>query len=395
MRAPFAQGADVLSDLQRRAFDFFWFEAHPKTGLAKDRAGNHAGDDYQIASVASTGFALAALPVAVENKWISKEKAEERARLTLKTVATTLTNHHGWYYHFVDWKTGARVWNCEVSSIDTALFLAGALFAGEYFGGEIQALANGIYERVDFNWMLTDGGAKPDEKTLSMGWRPENGFIKARWDSYSEHLILNILALGSKTHPTPAETWMAWKRNIGEYKGIRTFACGPLFVHQYSHAYLGLWNKLDASGHNYFETATMATLANRQFCADNGYPAHVWGLSATDKPDGGYTAYSAPPGHIEHDGTISPWNTAASIVFTPEIVLESVNHLYKNYPRLWGRYGFSSALNVGKNFYSRDVIGIDLGAALLMIENHRSRLVWNQFNQIPAIKRGMEKAGFK
>jgi hypothetical protein len=264
-----AAETNTLFELQRAAFDFFWLEAYPETGLIKDRAGNHAPDKYFIASIASTGFGLAAIPVAVEHGWITRRAGEERVKLTLQTFLQKAPSEHGWFYHFLDLKTAQRAWNCELSSIDTALFLSGALLAGEYFGGETQTLADQLYRRIDFPWMLTDGGAKPNSKTLSMGWRPESGFIKARWDTYSEHIILQILALGSPTHPIPADTWPAWKRNAGSYKGHQTFACGPLFTHQYSQTFLDLRNRRDSLGFDYFESSVQATLANRQFCIDH------------------------------------------------------------------------------------------------------------------------------
>ena len=393
----FGSETNVVFDLQRKAFDFFWLEAHPKTGLIKDRAKNRGQDKYDVCSIASTGFGLAALPIAVERGWISRAQAEDRALLTLRTVAAKLQHERGWLYHFVNWETGQRVWNCEISSVDTTWLLCGALLAGQYFGGELATTANSLYDRVDFNWMLTDGGAKPDSKTLSMGWRPETGFIKARWDTYSEHLALGILALGSQTHPIPADTWNGWKRDFAEYKGHKTFACGPLFTHQYSQAFVDFRGRKDRFGFDYFESAKQATLANRQFCIDQSarfktYSSNVWGLSACDNWAGNYEAYGAPPGKSPHDGTISTWNTLASIAFTPDLALAAANHMHTQFPQLQGRYGFAGAFNLDKNWFAPDVIGIDLGAALLMIENHRSEFVWREFMKIPAIQRGLERA---
>ena len=280
------------------------------------------------------------------------------------------------------------------------MLLAGALTAGAYFDGEARLLADQIHRRVDFQWMLTDGGAKPASKTLSMGWRPESGFITSRWQDYSEHLVLNLMALGSPTHPIPADSWAAWARQEGEYKGHRTFACGPLFTHQYSQAYVDFRGRRDGLGFDYFESSVQATLANRQFCIDQSvnfrsYSSNVWGLSACDKPGGGYEAYGAPPGEARHDGTISPWNTAAAIVFTPDLVTAAVTHMRGKFgDRLWGRYGFSGAFNVDKDWFADDVIGIDAGAALLMIENQRSGLIWRLFMGTAPIQAGMAKAGF-
>src|ERR1041385_8069913 len=227
-----------------------------------------------------------------------------------------------------------------------------------------------------------------------MGWKPETGFVKSRWDTFSEHLALEIRALGSPTHPVPAATWQGWKRNVGEYKGHKTFRCGPLFTHQYSQAFIDFRGRRDALGFDYFESARQATLANRDFCLEQGsrfktYSSNVWGLSACDNPDGNYEAYGAPPGEARSDGTVSTWNMVASVVFAPDFVTSAANHMRAKFPQLWGRYGFSGAMNLDRNWFAPDVIGIDLGAALLMIENHRSEFVWREFMKIDAVKRGM------
>lgn len=387
----------LLKDLAQAAFDYFWFEAHPATGLVKDRAGNTRGDDYTVASLAATGFGLAVLPIGVEHGWITRAQAEQRAVITQKFVHEKLHHERGWLYHFVDWKTGSRVWKCEISTIDTALFLAGALLAGEYFGGEVKSLANALYHRVDFQWMLTDGGARPDEKLLCHGWKPETGFLKARWDNYSEHLLLNLLAIGSPTHPIPASCWEAWERNTGEYAGFKTFKCGPLFTYQYSQAFIDFRGRRDRKNFDYFASAVEATKANRQFCLDQSatfktYGPNVWGLSACDRPGGGYEAYGAPPGRVVHDGTIAPWATVAAIAFTPEPALDAINFMHRKFrPRLWGRYGFSNGFNLDKDWFADDVIGIDLGAAILLIENHLTDKPWQWFMRTPEVQTAMKK----
>lgn len=391
------KSSTLLANLQRAAFEFFWFEAHPTTGLVKDRAGNLRGDDYAVASLAATGFGLAALPIGVEHAWISREEGRQRAETTLKFVREKLHHERGWLYHFVDRKYGERAWKCEISSIDTALFLAGALLAGEYFGGEVKSLAASNYHRVDFQWMLTDGGTKPDEKLIGHGWKPETGFIKSRWDNYSEHLMLNLLAIASPTHPIPASCWEAWERNTGDFKGFKTFRCGPLFTHQYSQAFIDFRGRRDRQGFDYFESAIQATKANRQFCLDQAgtfktYGSNVWGLSACDRPGGGYEAYGAPPGRVVHDGTVAPWATVAAVAFTPELALEAIHFMHDQYrPRLWGRYGFSNGFNLDKDWFADDVIGIDLGAALLLIENQLTGKPWRWFMGSPEIQTALKK----
>lgn len=390
----------LLGKIQKHAFNYFWHEADQKTGLVKDRAGNFGEDNYKVASIAATGYGLAALAVGKEHGWISHEQAYERALSTLRFFLNEMESHHGFYYHFVHMETGERFWKCEVSSIDTALFLAGALFIGEYFKNtEVETLAHKLYQRVDFQWMLTDGGTRPDEKILGHGWKPETGFLKARWGSYCELMMLYLLAMGSPTHSIHESSWEAWKRPEGSYGGYTTFKCGPLFVHQFSHIFVDFQNKQDGLGYDYWVSSVNATKANRQFCIDHSdkyktYGEDMWGITASDGPDG-YRAYSAPPGRISHDGTIAPYASAASIVFTPELSLKALKRMYQEYSdRLWGRYGFSDAFNLDRNWFAKDVIGIDLGAILLMIENYRSRLIWDHFMRIESIQRSMDKAGF-
>ncbi|MEQ1852756.1 MAG: glucoamylase family protein [Chthoniobacteraceae bacterium] len=396
-RAAVPGQAALLEEIQRRGAEFFMYEAHPKTGLVKDRAGNVRGDDYHVASVASTGLGLAVLAVAAERGWLPRDEARARVERALKFAWEKLPNEHGWFFHFVDWKTGERAWDSEVSSIDTGLFLAGALVAGEYFGGEAKELASRIYRKIDFQWMLTNGGERPDELLLAHGWKPEGGFLKPRWDNYSEHGVLLLLALGSPVAPIPDKAWDAWRRNLAEVGGARTFATGPLFVHQYSHAFVDFRGRKDRGGINYWETAVIATRANRDFCIEQAskfisYGRNSWGISATDSPDG-YRAFAAPPAKPRHDGTLAPWAVVASVPFLAE-AKDALSHWRLTQPQLWGRYGFSSGFNLDRDWFSNDVIGIDVGAAVLLLENERSGLVWRIFMGIPEVQVALRKAGF-
>ncbi|WP_420629504.1 glucoamylase family protein [Candidatus Leptofilum sp.] len=391
----------LLEDIAQRAFDFFWQETNPDNGLIKDRANNFSTDSYDVSSIAAIGFGLTSLCVAKEHGWITENDAYDRAHTTLLTFANDVENVNGWFYHFLDMETGQRVWESEASSIDTALFLAGALSVAQCFPGtEVEVLANIIYERVDFMWMLTDGGSLPDEQLLGHGWKPETGFLPYRWDQYSEHMILYILALGSPTHPIPSSSWEAWERQIGTYAGYTTFAQGPLFTHQFSHVWIDFRNMRDSLRYDYFESSVNATLANRQFAIDNidaceTYDENVWGLTASDGPDG-YMAYGAPPGTIVHDCTIAPSASASSIVFTPELSIAALETMYELYEdEIWGRYGFSDAFNVDRAWWDTDIIGIDQGNTLLMIENYRNNgFVWQTFMSHPAVRLGLQKAGF-
>ena len=393
---------DFLSDIAFRAFQYFWNEASSETGLVKDRANNFGPDDYTVASIAATGFGLTTICIGVDNGWITAEEGYNRALTTLRFFQDEMENIHGFYYHFVDVNDGQRVWESEVSSIDTALFLAGALSVGQCFPDtEVETIANILYERVDFQWLLTDDGSRPDETLLSHGWKPETGFLPYRWDTYSELMILYLLAIGSPTYPIPAESWEAWARPEGTYAGYTTFAQGPLFTHQYSQAWVDFRDIEDALSFNYFDSSINATMANRQFAIDNQedyltYNEDVWGLTASDGPDGQYYAYGSPPGTAVHDGTIAPSAAAGSIVFTPELSTVALRAMYENYgAHIWGRYGFSNAFNVDQDWWDRDVIAIDLGITLLMIENERSETVWHTFTPHPAIQSAIEAVGFR
>jgi hypothetical protein len=353
-----------------------------------------------VASIAAVGFGLTALCIGQEQGWITSEQAYDRALITLLFFRDKMENIHGFYYHFVDLNTGERVWDSEVSSIDTALFLAGTQVIASCFpDSEVEVVANELYERADFEWLRTDDGAKPEELRLGHGWKPETGFLPYRWDTYSELMILYLLALGSPTHPIPAESWTAWSRPVGEYQGFTTFAQGPLFTHQYSQAFVDFRDRHDILGFDYFTSSVNATQANRQFAIDQKtsfktYDDHIWGLTASDGPNG-YTAYGAPPGYINHDGTVSPAAPAGSIVFTPHLSITALQTMYDRYSNhIWGRYGFSDAFNVDQGWYDQDVIGIDVGITLVMLQNYKDGLVWRLMMQRSSIQDAMHKAGF-
>ena len=277
------------------------------------------------------------------------------------------------------------------------MLLAGALTAGRHFPGtEVATLAQEIYERVDFPWMMTDGGAKPEERTLSMGWTPK-GFIAARWNAYSEHQILYMLGLGSPTHPLPAASWRAWKRP----EGALTQASGPLFTHQYSQLWLDLRGWKDGD-QDYFDRSVKTTLAHRDAAiAAQGehavYGPNCWGLTACDGPDG-YRAYGLYPAGAEQDGTIAPAAAGGSAAFTPELSVAALRFMKEQYgDRIWGRYGFSDSFNADPRWKERynaeglwrspDAVGIDQGAILLAVENARTGLVRKTFMDTPHARR--------
>lgn len=384
----------LLETIQRASFEYFLKETNRKNGLVADRAYNsNRGSVNAPASIAATGFGLAAYCVAVERGWVERESARQLVHRTLQFFLEEAPHERGFFYHFMNMKTGERSKNSELSPIDTALFLAGALFAADYFNDpELQRMARAIYDRIDFAWMLNNG------TTLALAWTPEQGFSKYRWDHYNESMIMYLLAMASSSYPIPAESWKAIRRPVASYQGHRLIQMPPLFTHQYSHIFVDFSGKNDGMA-DYFENSVQASLANRQFAIDQSglfstYGPEVWGITASDGPYG-YKAYGAPPGWAEHDGTIAPTGCGSSIVFTPRESIACLRHLYEHhYDRLWGRYGFSDAFNLDQDWYSDVAIGIDQGALLLMIENFRSGLIWRVMMQNPQIRIGLEKAGF-
>jgi len=376
----------LLDEIQKKTFRYFWEEANPENGLIKDRS---TADSPS--SIAAVGFGLTAIPIAIERGWITKTEGYNRVLTTLKSFAEgKVEGYNGFFYHFVDMKTGKRVWNCELSSIDTALLLAGVIFVGEYFKGtEIEKLADKIYREVNWQWMLAGG------KKLSMGWKPEGGFLGGRWgDTFDEGLLAYILAIGSPTYPIPASSWDEITRPIND-----TYISYPnevLFVYQYPNIWIDFRNKEDKYA-NYFNNAAAAARYNWMFTflrkgEYKTYDEDIWGLSACDGP-GGYRAYGASEGN--HDGTIAPYASIGSLPFVPDLAMKAIRGMLSKYgPLIWGKYGFVSGFNVDENWFSKEYVGIDQGTIILMIENYRTGMVWKYFMKNKYVQKAMRKIGF-
>ncbi|MBI5384807.1 MAG: hypothetical protein HZA90_08965 [Verrucomicrobia bacterium] len=383
-----------LEDLERTTFRFFWECADPRTGLVKDRSRATEPDAREIASIAATGFGLTALCIADQRRWLEPGQARERARATLRFLRETLPHEHGFYFHFVNWRTGERAWKCELSSIDTALLLCGVLTCRQHFAdADIRRSAGEIYDRVDWRWMMQGG------PFLLHGWKPESGFLKARWDTYCEHSMLYLLALGANQHPIPAEAWHAWKRPPFEYAGFRYInPRAPLFIHQFSHAWFDFRDRRDCHT-DYFENSVKATKAHRQFCLSlrDKFPHFsndVWGITASDSAKG-YVAWGGPPAQGPLDGTLVPCAAGGSLPFLPGECLRCLRTLQDRYgERAWKHFGFVDAFNPATGWFAPDVIGIDAGITLLMAENARTGFVWRTFMKNEEAQRAMAKAGF-
>ena len=382
----------LLQKIQKDTFQYFVRLSDKTTGLTKD-----SSQPGSPASIAATGFSLAAFAIAGERGWVEKEYARDYIHKTLKTVLEKAAHKNGFFYHFIDTRSAKRVWSSEASSIDTALLVAGALLAATYYPGtNIESMAHEIYNRIDWPWMMN----KTD--LICMGWRPEEGFLPYYWDSYNELLILQVLALGSPTHPIPPDAWDAWDRWEDEYKGHKVVYAhsGSLFTYQYSHAFIDFRN-LDDAGINYFDNSIAATLANKAFSDEfsryyKSYSKYSWGLSASVGP-GGYKAYGALPGQGAHDGTIAPYGAIGSIFFTPEESIRAIEFFYKRFgKRVYGGYGFKGAFNLDKNWWAQEYLGIDQGISVLMLENYLySGNLWQRFMKLATVKKWIEVAEIK
>jgi hypothetical protein len=383
---------DLLEEIVRAAFDFFWTEAGP-SGQVKDRAFLNGRDTHTLASIAATGFGLSGLCIGHARRYRNPDEIIERVRQTLRFIWEKLPHEHGFYYHFVDITSGQRQWRSEVSSIDTAILICGVLTARQHFrDAEIQDLATRIYERVDWDWMLNGG------HTMSMGWNPESGFIEYRWSHYCELMMIYLLALGSPTHSITARSWAAWKRSTLYYQGYEYVSGNdPLFTHQYSQAFFDFRGMRDVYL-NYFQNSITATMAHREFCLSlrNKYPDYserLWGITASDSVQG-YRIWGGPPSFGEPDGTVVPCATAGSLVFLYPECMEVLRNIRERYGRAWGNYGYVDAFNPLTGWYDNVVLGIDVGISMLMAENHRSKFMWRTFMKNREVRRAMARAGF-
>jgi len=358
-----------------------------------------------VASIAATGFGLTAFCIAADHRWISREVAREHVLAALEFFAKKAPQEHGWFYHFVDVATGERRWRSEVSSIDTALLLAGILTARQYFHDdpEIVQLATEIYDRVDFRWMM-DG----NQSYLSHGWTPEKGFLPFRWDTYSELIILYVLGIGSPKHPISADAWDNWKLPVVQVGGYTYVGGGPLFIHQYSQAWVDLRDRGTPGGWllnlmephvNYFANSVAATRAEQEVFANQlsreypKYSAKIWGVTASDSKKG-YTDWGTNLTDTRIDGTAVPSAAAGSLMFAPDICIPALRTMLLQYGRkIYGRYGFADAFNPETGWVSQDVIGIDVGISLLSAENLRTGRVWQWFMANPEAERALDLAG--
>ena len=418
----------VLETLQRETFDYFLNEANPVNGLVIDKTAAN-----WPASIAATGLALACYPVSVERGFMTRSAAVVRTLATLRFFWNSTqgpepdaTGYQGFYYHFLDMQTGRRAWNCELSTVDSAFLLAGALTAASYFDAgtadeiEIRELGEALYRRANWQWAQDRG------LTVTHGWKPESGFLKYRWEGYDEALLLYILGLGSPTYPLPEQSYRAWSSTYQwEHAYDRDYLYGgSLFIHQLSHVWIDFRGIRDefmrGKGIDYFENSRRATLVQQRYAIENplgfkSYGEHCWGITASEGPGPGsmkvrgverelfdYVARGVP--HGPDDGTIAPWAVAASLPFAPEIVLPALEYcIYQAKLTQFNSYGFKASFNPSHpgepgNPYGWWVspwhYGLNQGPIILMIENHRTGLLWQLMRRCPHIVTGLMRAGF-
>ncbi len=424
-----AQGPDteMIDLLQRETFGYFMKEVSEQTALTADKS-----QPGSPSSIAAVGMGLSCYVVGIERGYISRDEAIKRTLAVLKFFSTShqgtevdATGYKGFYYHFLDMQTGKRASKSELSTIDTAILLAGVLTARNYFSGEsksetkIRTIADELYARVDWQWALNGSDS------IAHGWKPESGFHRFRWDKkYSEAHILYILALGSPTFPINPSIYKKWVATF-EFKklyGIECIYAGPLFIHQMSQIWLdckGIYDDLNRKiGIDYFENSLRATQIQQQYAIENPlgfahYGENGWGFTASDGPgpatrtiDGSkrkfynYKARGAPFG--PDDGTISPWAVVSSLPFLPKVVLSTMRHAIERLEFESHSYGFDASYNPtfpvkntkSGSWISKWQFGLNQGPVILMIENYKSGLIWNQIKKSHPIIKGLRLAGF-
>jgi hypothetical protein len=383
-----------LEELEKANFQYFWDQGDSQTGLVKDRCNVRQADKGVVASIAATGFGLTALCIGQQRGYVSYQDAKNRAVATLRFLWKSMPNHRGFFFHFAHQHTGERIWDSEISSIDTAILLCGVLTCRQHFRHEeVYDLALEIFNRVEWTWL------SEDTTLLPHGWAPETGFLQYRWDYYSELMMIYLLGLGSSTYPLPIEVWNAWKRTTFEFDGLRYIGSyAPLFINQYSQAWFDLRGKRDKYA-DYFTNSAIATDAHRLFCLELAkqfpdYSDDLWGITASDS-EKGYVVWGGPPQMGPIDGTVVPSAPGGSLPFLPQPTLRVLKNMKNKYgDKCWSRYGFVNAFNPLRNWYDSDVVGIDTGITMLMAENLRTAFVWNTFGHNKEVQRGMERAGF-
>lgn len=398
----------VILDELELGFNFFWETANSNLdsagyGLIPDRYNTYTNTRGSVASIASVGYGLSAIPIGIENEWITREEGEQRAYFTMVTLSN-LSRTHGFWNHFLDMQTGIRVWNSEVSIIDSALLINGVLTAGRYFGGRVEKIAYELYEAIEWDWYFDHTNNK-----FYMGYKPETGF-EGYWSGYAEQLMIFVLAAGSPQYSVGKGAYQLMKLvstkvgSTADYGSFYPTYTGSLFTHQFSHAWINFEGYDDETGYNWFDNSVNAVdaaiaYAKTQTNTYIGINENSWGMSACDGPDGYIGNYgSGPSAGSAHfnDGTVPAYGALGSIVFRPEQAITAAEN-YRTYERFWSIYGFKDAYNLTTSingWFGNDIIGIDKGISVLMIENYLSGMIWEIYMEVPYIQSGLENLDF-
>jgi hypothetical protein len=415
---------EVLNLYQEMAFRYFVENCNLQNGLIADTSRRHSPS-----SIAVVGFALSCYPIGVERGWMKRAEAASRTLAALRFFAQSLqgdkpgaSGYKGFYYHFLDMDAGLREWQSELSMIDSAILAAGFLAVQTYFRGgvteeaEIGLLADLLYRRMDWQW------AQNGTLTVSQGWKPECGFLHYGWEGYSEALIMFALALGSPTYPLQPKSYEAWTATYQweNLYGQEHLYAGPLFIHQFSHAWIDFRGIQDPFMRkkrcDYFENSRRAARIQRDYAIRNprefrGYGPNYWGLSAGEGPGNasvnihgvkrllsGYVARGVPYG--PDDGTICPAVVFGSLPFAPEIAWPAIREICESDSRIALSGRVPNGLNPtvtgddARGWISEGYFGLDQGLIVLMIENYRSQWFWNLMRECPYMIAGLREAGF-
>ena len=409
---------ELMNMVQQYTFRYFWDFGEPNTGLSHERTHSKQGN---IITIGGSGFGVMAIVVGVERGWITREEGLDKLLRATEFLETT-DRFHGMWAHWYNAEGGTVREFGKMDNggdiVESAFMIQGLLTVKEYFNEptkkeeELRERITRLWHDMDWDW-YTNGA-----NTLIWHWSPEHGFEKNHGiRGYNECLIAYILGVSSPTHAINPEayheSWAGWDNpnfaNYTEYYdmilplGNKRWFGGPLFFAHYS--YLGLDPRGLADKYaNYWQQNRRHTLINRAYCIDNpyghkGYGEDFWGLSAGDKVPEGYSAHA--PGYIRDLGTIGPTAALSSMPYTPIESMKVLKNLYRNHGKhLWGPYGFYDGINLSvsdnpEEQVRKTYIGIDQGPILIMIENHRSVLLWDHFMKNEDILRGLKKLDFK
>lgn len=399
---------EVLEAVQRQTFRFFWEGAHPVSFMARDRSFRSADPQDDKVATGGTGFGVMAIIVAVERQWVKRDEAVQRLHRMLD-VLEVATIYHGVYPHFMNGVTGATIpfWRKDDAAdlVETSLLFQGLLCARQYFDRDTPAERR-LRGRINFLWLEVewDWHTQGGRKVLYWHWSPNNGWsLDHEIRGWNECLITYVLAAAAPRYGIDADTYHKGFANGRDFLNGRTYDGvelplgpafgGPLFFTHYSFCGLDPRGLKDRYA-DYWEQNRRHVRLNYEHCVRNprGYKDYgkgCWGITASDGPDG-YAAH-APD---NDDGTISPTAALASFPYAPRESMRALRHFVKKGDRLWGRFGFVDAFNDGRNWYAESFLAVDQGPIIVMIENHRTGLLWNLFMSIPEIQSGLKKLGF-